>query len=92
MVENLSAPGQVAECLINRVLLDQWGEAPQDLEEEAQLDTMTLDEYLITKPTATFKDATGVRLETANKNYQTIRPKHKLAVEGVVSSVIRKLV
>ena len=108
--------------------------------EEALLDTMTLDEYLITKPTATFmlrvegdsmvdagilpgdvvlvergrvvrngdvviacidgawtmkyfyKDASGVRLEAANKNYATIRPKQKLAVEGVVSSVIRKLV
>jgi len=108
--------------------------------EEALLDSMTLDEYLITKPTATFmlrvegdsmidagilpndvvlvergrtvrngdiviacvdgawtmkyfyKDAAGVRLEAANKKYPTIRPKHKLAVEGVVSSVIRKLV
>ena len=39
-----------------------------------------------------YKDATGVRLEAANKKYPTIRPKHKLAVEGVVSSVIRKLV
>ncbi len=108
--------------------------------EEALLDSMTLDEYLITKPTATFmlrvegdsmidagilpgdvvlvergriarngdiviacidgawtmkyfhKDASGVRLEAANKNYKTLRPKHKLEVEGVVSSVIRKLV
>ena len=108
--------------------------------EEALLDTMTLDEYLITRPTATFmlrvegdsmidagilpgdvvlvergriarngdiviacidgawtmkyfyKDAAGVRLEAANKNYATLRPKQKLAVEGVVSSVIRKLV
>ena len=107
--------------------------------EESLLDSMTLDEYLITKPTATFmlrvegdsmidagilpddvvlvergrtvrngdiviacidgqwtmkyfyKDAAGVRLEVANKKYPTIRPKHKLAVEGVVSSVIRKL-
>ncbi len=107
--------------------------------EESLLNTMTLDEYLITKPTATFmlrvegdsmidagilpddvvlvergrtvrngdiviacidgqwtmkyfyKDATGVRLEAANKKYPTIRPIHKLAVEGVVSSVIRKL-
>jgi len=39
-----------------------------------------------------YKDATGVRLEAANKKYSTIRPTHKLAVEGVVSSVIRKLV
>jgi len=38
-----------------------------------------------------FKDAEGVRLEAANRNYATIRPNHKLAVEGVVSSVIRKL-
>jgi len=108
--------------------------------EEALLDTMTLDEYLIPKPTATYmlrvegdsmidagilpgdvvlvergrtvrngniviacidgawtmkyfyKDKDGVRLEAANKNYKTIRPKHKLEVEGVVSSVIRKLV
>ena len=108
--------------------------------EEALLDTMTLDEYLITKPTATFmlrvegdsmidagilpgdvvlvergrvarngdiviacvdsawtmkyfyKDKDGVRLEAANKNYKTIRPRQKLEVEGVVSSVIRKLV
>ena len=107
--------------------------------EESLLDTLTLDEYLISKPTATFmlrvegdsmleagilpgdvvlvergraarngdiviacvdgewtmkyfyKDAAGVRLEPANKNFATIRPKHKLAVEGVVSSVIRKL-
>jgi len=108
--------------------------------EESLLDTMSLDEYLIPKPTATFmlrvegdsmidagilpgdvvlvergrtvrngniviacidgawtmkyfyKDKDGVRLEAANKNYKTIRPKHKLEVEGVVSSVIRKLV
>jgi len=33
-----------------------------------------------------------VRLEPANKKYETIRPKRGLAVEGVVSSVIRKLV
>jgi len=107
--------------------------------EEALLDTMSLDEYLIKRPEATFmlrvegdsmqdagilpgdvvlvergrtarngdiviacvdgawtmkyfyKDG-GVRLESANKNYATIRPRYKLAVEGVVSSVIRKLV
>ena len=108
--------------------------------EEALLDTMSLDEYLISRPEATFmlrvegdsmqeagilpgdvvlvergrearngdiviacvdgawtmkyffKDGNGVRLEAANKKYATIRPRHKLAVEGVVSSVIRKLV
>ena len=108
--------------------------------EESLLDTISLDEYLIGKPEATFmlrvegdsmieagilpgdtvlvergraprngdiviacvdaewtmkyfyKDGHGVRLEPANKKYETIRPRHKLAVEGVVSSVIRKLV
>lgn len=107
--------------------------------EEALLETMSLDEYLIRRPEATFmlrvegdsmqdagilpgdvvlvergrvarngdiviacvdgawtmkyfyKDDGGVRLESANRNYATIRPQHKLAVEGVVSSVIRKL-
>ena len=39
-----------------------------------------------------FKDSKGVRLEPANRKYDTIRPRQKLAVEGVVSSVIRKLV
>ena len=38
-----------------------------------------------------YKDAKGVRLEPANKTYPTIRPRRTLAVEGVVSSVIRKL-
>ena len=108
--------------------------------EEALLDTMSLDEYLITRPEATFmlrvegdsmvdagilpgdtvlvergraprngdiviacvdaawtmkyfyRDGKGVRLEPANKKYETIRPKSRLVVEGVVSSVIRKLV
>lgn len=108
--------------------------------EEALLDTMSLDEYLVTRPEATFmlkvegdsmieagilpgdtlliergrmprngdiviacvddawtlkffyKDARGVRLEPANSKYKTIRPEKRLAVEGVVSSVIRKLV
>ena len=108
--------------------------------EEALLDTMSLDEYLIKRPTATFmlrvegdsmqeagilpgdvvlvergrsarngdiviacvdgdwtmkyfyKDSKGVRLEAANKKYATIHPKQKLAIEGVVSGVIRKLV
>ncbi len=107
--------------------------------EEALLDTMTLDEYLVTRPEATFmlrvegdsmieagilpgdtvlvergrsphngdiviacvdaawtmkyffKDGKGVRLEPANKAYTTIRPKRTLVVEGVVGSVIRKL-
>ena len=39
-----------------------------------------------------FKDGREIRLEPANKAYATIRPKSRLAVEGVVSSVIRKLV
>jgi repressor LexA len=39
-----------------------------------------------------FKDGKGVRLEPANRKFATIRPRQKLAVEGVVSSVIRKLV
>lgn len=108
--------------------------------EESLLDTVSLDEYLVTRPEATFmlrvdgdsmleagilpgdtvlvergrtprngdiviacvdgawtmkyfyRDGKGVRLEPANKKYETIRPKSGLAVEGVVSSVIRKLV
>ena len=108
--------------------------------EESLLDTMSLDEYLITRPEATFmlrvegdsmvdagilpgdtvlvergrtprngdiviacvdaawtmkfffKDGKGIRLEPANKKYETIRPKSRLVIEGVVSSVIRKLV
>ena len=108
--------------------------------EEALLDTMSLDEYLIKRPEATFmlkvdgdsmleagilpgdvvlvergrtprngdiviacvdgawtmkyffKKGNDVSLEPANKKYATIRPQHKLTVEGVVSSVIRKLV
>ena len=108
--------------------------------EEALLDTLTLDEYLITHPESTFmlkvegdsmieagilpgdtvlvergrtprngdtviacvdgewtlkhffKDQSGIRLEPANANYTTIRPKRSLAIEGVVCSVIRKLV
>ena len=107
--------------------------------EEALLDTLSLDEYLLNRPEATYmlrvegdsmleagilpgdvvlvergrsprngdiviacvdgewtmkyfyKDAKGVRLEPANKTYPTIRPRRTLAVEGVVSSVIRKL-
>lgn len=108
--------------------------------EESLLDTMSLDEYLINRPEATFMlkvegdsmidagilpgdtvlvergraprngdiviacvdgawtmkyfftDGQGVRLEPANRKFATIRPRQKLAVEGVVSSVIRKLV
>ena len=107
--------------------------------EESLMDTMTLDEYLIGRPEATymlrvdgdsmvdagilpgdvvlvergrqpkngdiviacvdgewtlksfFKDASGVRLEPANRKYQTIRPKRTLTIEGVVGSVVRKL-
>jgi repressor LexA len=39
-----------------------------------------------------YKDGKGIRLEPANKKYETIRPKSRLVVEGVVSGVIRKLV
>lgn len=108
--------------------------------EEALLDTLTLDEYLIAHPESTFmlkvegdsmidagilpgdtvlvergrtprngdtviacvdgewtlkhfyKDKSGIRLEPANIKYETIRPKRTLAIEGVVCSVIRKLV
>lgn len=108
--------------------------------EESLLDTMSLDEFLINRPEATFmlrvegdsmieagilpgdtilvergrspangdiviacvdgawtmkhfyKDRQGVRLEPANTNYSTIRPRHTLTIEGVVASVIRKLI
>ncbi len=107
--------------------------------EESLLDTMSLEEFLINRPDATFmlrvdgdsmieagilpddivliergknprngdiviacvdgewtmkyyyKNGREVRLEPANKNYKTIRPKHSLSVEGVVCSVVRKL-
>jgi repressor LexA len=39
-----------------------------------------------------YKDKSGIRLEPANSKYTTIRPKRTLAIEGVVCSVIRKLV
>jgi repressor LexA len=40
-----------------------------------------------------FKEKGGtVRLEPANSKYMTIRPKRNLAIEGVVCSVIRKLI
>jgi repressor LexA len=107
--------------------------------EEALLDTLTLDEYLIRRPEATFllrvegdsmldagilpgdvvlvergrapkngdiviacvdgewtmkyfhKTGQDVRLEPANQKYTTIRPQRTLSIEGVVGSVIRKL-
>jgi len=108
--------------------------------EEALLDTLTLDEYLIGRPESTFmlkvegdsmveagilpgdtvlvergrtprngdiviacvdgawtmkyffRDGQNVRLDPANGKYGTIRPADQLAVEGVVSGVVRKLV
>lgn len=107
--------------------------------EESLLDTVTLEEFLINRPDATFmlrvdgdsmidagilpddivliergrnagngdiviacvdgewtmkyyyKIGRDVRLEPANKNYKTIRPKRSLSIEGVVCSVVRKL-
>ncbi len=107
--------------------------------EEALLDTISLDEYLLTRPEATFmlrvegdsmtdagilpgdtvlvergrtprsgdiviacvdgqwtlkyfvREGQDVRLEPANARYATIRPRHRLAVEGVVCGVVRKL-
>ena len=38
-----------------------------------------------------YKDGKGVRLEPANKKYSTIHPQRTLTIEGVVSSVVRKL-
>jgi repressor LexA len=106
--------------------------------EEQLLDTLNLDEYLISNPEATFvlrvtgdsmidagiqpgdlalieKGATpkqndiviaqidgewtmkffvrtpnGIELEPANKNYQTLTPRHSLEIGGVVRSVIRR--
>jgi len=37
------------------------------------------------------KDASGVRLEAANKKYKPIFPKRSLSIAGVVRTVIRKL-
>jgi len=107
--------------------------------EESLLDTVSLEDFLITRPDCTFmlrvdgdsmidagilpndivliergrsagngdiviacvdgewtmkyyyKTGRDVRLEPANKNYATIRPKRSLTVEGVVCSVVRKL-
>ncbi len=36
------------------------------------------------------KDEAGIRLEPANKKYQTIRPRQTLEIAGVVRTVIRK--
>lgn len=38
-----------------------------------------------------FKDHTGIRLEPANSRYSTIRPSRSFSMDGVVSSVVRKL-
>ena len=107
--------------------------------EESLLDTLSLDEYLVSNPESTFmlrvegdsmieagilpgdtvlvergraprngdiviacvdgewtmkyfyKQGRDVRLEPANARYATIRPRQRLAVEGVVSGVVRKL-
>ena len=37
------------------------------------------------------RDSQGVKLEAANPNYPTIRPKRSLEIAGVVRTVIRKL-
>lgn len=106
--------------------------------EEELLDTLSLDEYLIERPDATFmlrvtgdsmidagiqpgdmvlvekgiapksndivvaqvdgdwtmkyfiRDRSGVRLEPANKRYETIRPSQSLEIGGIVRTVIRK--
>ena len=134
----LTAPRQNPACKL-RILGSVAAGFPSPAE-ESLLDTLSLDEYLVTRPEATFmlkvegdsmidagilpgdtvlvergrtprngdiviacvdgawtmkyffKDAKGVRLEPANRKYATIRPRQKLAVEGVVGSVIRKLV
>ena len=134
----LVAPRRREVCPLR--LLDSVAAGFPSPAEESLLDTMSLDEYLITRPEATFmlkvegdsmvdagilpgdtvlvergraprngdvviacvdaawtmnyfyKDGKGIRLEPANKKYETIRPKSRLVVEGVVSSVIRKLV
>jgi len=134
----LTAPRQSPACKLR--LLGSVAAGFPSPAEESLLDTMSLDEYLVTRPEATFmlrvegdsmidagilpgdtvlvergrtprngdiviacvdaawtmkffyKDAKGIRLEPANKKFETIRPKRGLTVEGVVSSVIRKLV
>lgn len=134
----LTAPRQNPPCKLR--LLGSVAAGFPSPAEESLLDTMSLDEYLVTRPEATFmlrvegdsmidagilpgdtvlvergrtprngdiviacvdaawtmkffyKDSKGIRLEPANKKYETIRPKRGLSVEGVVSSVIRKLV
>ena len=134
----LTAPRQNPACKL-RFLGSVAAGFPSPAE-ESLLDTMSLDEYLVTRPEATFmlrvegdsmvdagilpgdtvlvergrtprngdiviacvdadwtmkyfyKDGKGIRLGPANKKYETIRPTSRLVVEGVVSSVIRKLV
>jgi repressor LexA len=134
----LMAPRRVPACKLR--LLGSVAAGFPSPAEESLLDTMSLDEYLISRPEATFmlrvegdsmveagilpgdtvlvergraprngdiviacvdgawtmkyffKEGREIRLEPANKAYATIRPKSRLAVEGVVSSVIRKLV
>jgi len=106
--------------------------------EEELIDTLSLDEFLVEKPEATFmlkvtgdsmidagicpgdmvlvekgpipktndiviaqvdgewtmkyfvKDRKGIRLEPANRNYRTIRPRNSLEIGGIVRTVIRK--
>ena len=106
--------------------------------EEELIDTVSLDEFLVNRPDATFmlkvsgdsmidagihpgdlvlvergiepksndiviaqvdgewtmkyfvKDNNGVRLEPANRNYKTIRPRNSIEIAGVVRTVIRK--
>ncbi len=36
------------------------------------------------------KDKNGVRLDPANRKYQSIRPKQSLQIGGIVKAVIRK--
>lgn len=134
----LAAPPRRAACAL-RMLGGVAAGFPSPAE-EALLDTMSLDEYLIGRPEATFmlkvegdsmtgagilpgdtvlvergraprngniviacvdgawtlkyffQEGQDVRLEPANPAYATIRPVHKLAVEGVVCGVVRKLV
>jgi len=134
----LAAPRRREACALR--LLGSVAAGFPSPAEEALLDTMSLDEYLVGRPEATFmlkvdgdsmveagilpgdtvlvergrtprngdiviacvdgawtmkyffKEGRDVRLEPANKKYATIRPASKLAVEGVVSGVVRKLV
>lgn len=133
----LVAPRQPAPCRLR--LLGSVAAGFPSPAEESLLDTLSLDDYLVTRPESTFmlkvdgdsmieagilpgdtvlvergrrprngdiviacvdgawtlkffhRDAKGVRLEPANRKYPTIRPRETLAVEGVISGVIRKL-